>query len=308
MATDPDYALMAANVYGNSIVVRDGQNTLPVPNGWTRLPIEPLSATPTGFMASAFRHDTTGEIVIAYAGTTPENGLDWLTGNVPAATAATLAPQVLEAAQFYQRVVAAHPAAANAISFTGHSLGGGLASLMAVYFDKPALTFDMAPFSKSADSTLVVNQLRSALFASPEGLPPELAAYETRLDPTGIFLSSPTRLSRQLNVRHIFVKGEALSLGGQQVTDGLSALLGAVFQVPTLWGFGITKIVNPDRQTEIDLNARTMLGWGWPGPVAGDPVSLHSMTLLAGVMVSSAFRTLVSQHPEVMPRLFAVGS
>ncbi len=193
MASDIDYALMAANAYGNSQLVRDPQNTLPAPNGWSRLPIEPLSVTPTGFMASAFRNDTTGEIVIAYAGTTNENGLDWLTGNVPAATASTLAPQVLEAARFYQRVVAAHPAAANTISFTGHSLGGGLASLMAVYFDKPALTFDMAPFSKSADSTLVVNQLRTALFASPEGLPPEFAAYETRLDPTGVFLASPTR-------------------------------------------------------------------------------------------------------------------
>jgi hypothetical protein len=110
MATDVQYALMAANVYGNSESVRRDQNTLPPPDRWTRLPIDPQSATPSGFMASAFRNSATGEIVISYAGTTSENGLDWLTGNVPAATATFLAPQALEAARIYQRVVAANPA------------------------------------------------------------------------------------------------------------------------------------------------------------------------------------------------------
>lgn len=38
------------------------------------------------------------------------------------------------------------------MSFTGHSLGGGLAALMAMFFDKQAVTFDPAPFRKTIES------------------------------------------------------------------------------------------------------------------------------------------------------------
>lgn len=36
------------------------------------------------------------------------------------------------------------------ISFTGQSLGGGLVALMGVFFDKPTVTFDPAPFRRAA--------------------------------------------------------------------------------------------------------------------------------------------------------------
>jgi hypothetical protein len=57
-------------------------------------------------------------------------------------------PQLSQAAAFYQEIKAAHPDAT--ISFTGHSLGGGLAALMGVFFDKEAVTFDPAPFRNAA--------------------------------------------------------------------------------------------------------------------------------------------------------------
>ena len=86
MPTDIDYALMSANVYGNSDAVRKSRNTLPFPDttGWTKL--AELNIIADGFMATAYTNGT--DIVIAYAGTTDENGLDWLT-NVPAAAIAT---------------------------------------------------------------------------------------------------------------------------------------------------------------------------------------------------------------------------
>ena len=54
MVLDYEYALMAGNAYGRA---RNPNNTVPVP----------------AYMARAYRHLVTGEIVIAYAGTTFEN-------------------------------------------------------------------------------------------------------------------------------------------------------------------------------------------------------------------------------------------
>lgn len=69
MATNLDYAVLAANVYGNSSAVRDPRNVLPDPAGWSRLTITPAEvsasgATPSGFMASA--HRSGSEIVISF--------------------------------------------------------------------------------------------------------------------------------------------------------------------------------------------------------------------------------------------------
>src|SRR5947207_2313179 len=176
MPTTLEYALLSANVYGSKDIggrtsiaaVRHPRNTLPAPDGWT--PLGPPTVLSDGFMAQAYQRGT--EIVVSYAGTTDEDLLDWLTGNVPAATAAILAPQVIDAAKFYLDVLRDNAGAT--ISFTGHSLGGGLASLMAVYFDRDAVVFDEAPFQKSADSTKMVNQLRTVLVASGYALPAPL--------------------------------------------------------------------------------------------------------------------------------------
>ncbi|MGH9958972.1 MAG: hypothetical protein ACREBC_17895 [Pyrinomonadaceae bacterium] len=48
-------------------------------------------ATATGFMARAYQNGN--EIVISYSGTTDEDGkgLDWINGNIAAATAAVIA-------------------------------------------------------------------------------------------------------------------------------------------------------------------------------------------------------------------------
>ncbi|WHZ22878.1 MAG: hypothetical protein OJF47_001990 [Nitrospira sp.] len=61
--------------------------------------------------------------------------------------------QLLQAAEYYLQVQAANPNAA--ITFTGHSLGGGLAALMGVFFGKQAVTFDQAPFANSAEASLL---------------------------------------------------------------------------------------------------------------------------------------------------------
>lgn len=56
--------------------------------------------------------------------------------------------QFYDAAEYYLKIKAANPSAM--ITFTGHSLGGGLASLMSMFFNEKAVTFDPAPFLLSA--------------------------------------------------------------------------------------------------------------------------------------------------------------
>lgn len=130
MLNNLDFARFAANSYAASIDVVSTENTIGIPSSWSVIDVPQSSGinNATGFLARAYSNGT-NEIVIAYAGTTKESGmelLDWTQGNVPAALGFSLAPQILDAARFYLDVLKANPGAN--ITFTGHSLGGGLAS------------------------------------------------------------------------------------------------------------------------------------------------------------------------------------
>lgn len=182
MPTNPQYAIFfAANAYAESTNVVNPANAIPPPAGWAVVGGKDL--TETGFLARAYKNTTLGtnEIVIAFAGTTSENGEDWFNGNFPGAAGDRLAPQIVDAAKFYLDVIAANPTAT--ITFTGHSLGGGIASLMGVFFNKPAYSFDQAPFARSANSAVVVNGLKKELLRLNYALP--------RISPP----TSPARLS-----------------------------------------------------------------------------------------------------------------
>ncbi len=140
MADDLNYALLAGAAYFSQ---RDPINRIYPTADWSLLSRERDDSS--GYEASAYRNGT--EIVIAFAGTDePE---DWA-ANFSLATAVWTAAQLYKAAEFYARIRQANPEAA--ISFTGHSLGGGLAALMGVFFDRAAVTFDPAPFRASANN------------------------------------------------------------------------------------------------------------------------------------------------------------
>ena len=158
------YALLADNVYWD---VRYGydqktgdftnSNWTPVPEGWTVLSQYDFTGSTQfpeenkalkGFSARVYNETGTNEIVISYAGTEPSDLLgDWINGNLNA-TLGVGSVQLSLAAQVYEQVRHDNPEAK--ITFTGHSLGGGLATVMGVWFDKPAYGFDPAPFKQSA--------------------------------------------------------------------------------------------------------------------------------------------------------------
>ncbi len=196
MTTSTAFALMAGVSYRST---RHENNRLPVPDGWTEVPLSHVNL-PSGFEAVTFRNNATGELAISFAGTS--NLRDW-TANFGLGTGFG-ADQLRDAADYYMTILTSHggsnPNAA--ITFTGHSLGGGLAALMGVFFNKKAVTFDQAPFANSATTAIrddLVNYLATHGYSSNlNTLAPALAGF------TGV-------AQRAGNVTGINVEGEILS-------------------------------------------------------------------------------------------------
>lgn len=120
-----DYALMAGAAYVSN---RKEENLFPVPIRWTSTR-NTQPAGGSGFEAIAFIRTgtelkTSPEIVISYTGTNGD-------GDIPADLAlgaGKFSEQLMQAALYYLDIKAAAPKDAK-ITFTGHSLGGGLAAL-----------------------------------------------------------------------------------------------------------------------------------------------------------------------------------
>lgn len=129
MITKQTYALLALHVYAADPIEKKNKPLLP-PN-WD--PIEEIEGS-YGFACTVYRNTSTQEIVISYRGT--DGAIDWLTN------AGAIVNQEQQAAAVYAKVLKDYGTDAqgnvlNNITFTGHSLGGGLAGTMAVWFNRP---------------------------------------------------------------------------------------------------------------------------------------------------------------------------
>ena len=135
IVTTIEYALLAGAAYKST---RSNENKIPSPGNWNKLnPDAGLDFRQddlTGFEAVAFEKN--GNIVISFAGTYERSIADKLAD--AALGAGILHSQLVEAALYYEEIKALYPDAS--IVFTGHSLGGGLAALMGVFFNRPAVT------------------------------------------------------------------------------------------------------------------------------------------------------------------------
>jgi len=195
MPTYLDYAALSALVYNDA---RGQKNKLPTPQveGWIELPLNSNSSI-TGFTAAAFQNTQTNEIVIAFKGTDSGNivqmAQDFVFGNT-AAFGGSL--QLYQAALFYEQVKAQY---GSNISFTGHSLGGGLASVMGVWFGKSATTFAQAPFELAAVNPLAIAKVGTLLAG---------AGY---FDPDFLAVNPLSYSSREANITNYSVPGEVLS-------------------------------------------------------------------------------------------------
>ena len=182
MVTELEYAALSAFVYNDQ---RGGgpsgtENKLDVPPGWSRLETRGfvtgsrlVGSNTFSFTAGAFIN-AAGEVVIAFKGT--DFLTEWgrqhhlvsdLLADIGLAFAGSVGLYQLLASSTYFLEVVRWAAKENIdpakISFTGHSLGGGLASIMAVWFDRPAVNFAEAPFEQTAMDPLTVALAAQAL-------------------------------------------------------------------------------------------------------------------------------------------------
>ena len=187
MPTVLDYMKFSLNVYSASPL----ENIIGVPFGWSRTNWQPDMIS--GFSAGTFVKG--GEVVISYTGTNnfPADQANWLIG------AGLPLPQVFDAIDYYFKIKAQYPTAN--ITFTGHSLGAGLASLMSVYFDRPATVFDEAPFQIAALNPLVTDAV--AIWMISKG-------FSDGAFSDYILLAGAPALNREANIIHYYMEGEAL--------------------------------------------------------------------------------------------------
>ena len=244
MTTTIEYALMAGRAY---LTTRDPINQFPIPREWSEFFHVPDPATPPfqstdGFEAVSFKRSTaTGtEIVISFAGTYDKPANPLLNPDMQtdfALAGGSLSAQLKQAADYYLAVKASSPANAT-ITFTGHSLGGGLASLMAVMFGESATTFDQAPFLNSAQTTLTTDP--DTGYKIPKSVAIDLRAYladhtsESSLAKLNAFIAA----SNPFNADPI--QADTLAARSQQVSN-----INAQGEFLSTW-FG-SSIIEPDR-------------------------------------------------------------
>ena len=162
MTNATEYAQLSLAVYQTK---RDF-NTIEIPAGWELA--EPLHPDNWGgFSYGVFRRTGTDEIVLAFTGSNEKLVMDYVGTNAPAGLGLQ-SIQVPNAALAYQQVLDKYGVddAGSNITFSGHSLGGGLASVMATWFNRPAVVFDEAPFQLSAANPVLLAATRAFLFAN----------------------------------------------------------------------------------------------------------------------------------------------
>jgi len=134
---------------GEMVTLKQVSSSLPdklTAAGWTAKQI--TSNTKTGFHAILFKNSSSGQQVLTFAGSQPLTAKDWQ--NNTRQGMGLKAAQYTQAIQMAQQLMQSDAEnSAATITFTGHSLGGGLASAAALVTDIPATTFNAAGIHKN---------------------------------------------------------------------------------------------------------------------------------------------------------------
>ena len=225
---------------------RADKNQTPIPEGWDEIH-KPVNDFITGFSVGVYKSKNGDEIVIAFTGTDEERYVDHVFGNI--AIIGLPAAQVFQGAKFAMQIMEENHGAK--IRFTGHSLGGGLASVMAVLFDLPATTFNSAPFQNEVLSRTILLALQGYLLDSGYAN----AAFIRYLIDTLADPSNQLYHQRKYNVISYYLEGEVLEY------------FRMVF--PVIAGLEIPESIGNQTARSDDL---------------------HAMALLHSVMLSGAFK------------------
>lgn len=231
----------------------------------------------TEFSAGVYKKG--GEIVISYTGTNDRLVADFVFGNIPAATGFYPSDQVWAAMELYLKVARDNPTAN--ITFTGHSLGGGLAAMMGVFFNRPAVVFDAAPFELGVRSVIALPVYRAQMATSGYSN----AAFEAYWSDIGTIYST-----REANVSGVYLQGEILD---QRRTP--QSTIGTYVRVP----------VGQTTASATDLHSMTLLASMERSTEFANAVR-QSPNLLAQIFDSSLYYRdpQTSQDPNFIDRLY----
>lgn len=295
--SENELAVFAYNAYRPS-----PENRIDVPT-WIRNDDLSIPDRGSGFDGSVFvKTSASGatEVVISFRGTDadalPTLVSDWVNGNILAA-AGYEAPQVLRAIELIADTIATYPAGTQ-ITLTGHSLGGGLASLMAAFFGLDAHIFDPAPFELSAIGQAILPP--TPVGALPLLIPTDLVEryfdhdleYQQRQNRTG-----PAQVSSAFQQYREVLASENLNAIEALLTQRETGIKGDYLDGESLEVIrtALPTIVSsaPNDLHEIDVGETTLEGDG----------KLHSMLLLTALRISSALQQASSQHPALLALL-----
>ena len=265
MLTPLIYAQLSAYTYAN---VRGSKNQPALPTNWTDLSSQFTTTGFFGFSGGVYRNGN--NIVIAYEGTNSnfltQDGID--DGLTDIATfIGQGVGQVESAALLYEQVKQQYGSSCT-ITFTGHSLGGGLASLMSVFFNRPSVTFDPAPFGLTAWNPFAVGILKTYLAS--------LGYNDADLNSLAPATSGPLALlnpfllhSRQSNITNYALNGEFLWAARNPITN-----------------------LGPS-PTVVDVGANSLSG-----------LQRHSISLLLAAQNSAPFDNAAKAMPALLPLMF----
>ncbi len=163
MKDETIYALISDEVYSRQAA--NGTNMALDIEGLTGAQFISSLDSGSGMYAEAW--EVGGKIVIAFRGTdfAAPNSLDWTQGNFPLALGNPQAGQLQAAIAFVESIKEDLDGDLSNVVFAGHSLGGGLAGLMAAKYGNDAYVYAPAPFKKTSDAASFI----------PDGLDPDKA-------------------------------------------------------------------------------------------------------------------------------------
>ncbi len=267
------------------------ENKLPTAD-WTSVVGLTLGDPITGLSATTYVNSS-GEVVIAFRGTDDPIGLfqaDWQQGNVPGALG-WYAPQVATAMRLLADAVAQFPTAS--ITLTGHSLGGGLASLLATYFDLPAIVFDPAPFGAAA--TGLYYNLSGGWLSSTAVSQQYFGEFQQYLADTYPVGSTSSAAAVALtNLQRSFA----------DFTDGVASY--DQRKGNTSGHFLRGEGLEPYRAI-FPMASGTLTPVETGATLLTDSVALHSMPLLLAMMSSPSLQAASAQLPSLLPQLMDEG-
>lgn len=141
------------------VYLREQANVdIQLPSGLEARSVQAFDKPDIGFYAEKW--EVGGKIVIAIRGTDFAAKYDklfvgdWFDGNLPLALGSIAAAHYQAAIEIVNSIINSDDP--RPIEFTGHSLGGGIAGLLGILYDKPATIFAPAPFNATAQSSAFI--------------------------------------------------------------------------------------------------------------------------------------------------------